>query len=107
MGRRAVSDHRAALARRQGMLDEAAALLSNARISFAPDHFPILVGRLSDGRQTKIELIADTMVTRRLPQLWLRVTISEAGVIPGPKMRLRIPHLGSAEPIPKQRKDGP
>jgi hypothetical protein len=79
MGRRAVSDHRAALARRQGMLDEAAALLSNARISFAPDHFPILVGRLGDGRQTKIELIADTMVTRRLPQLWLRVTLSEVG----------------------------
>jgi hypothetical protein len=79
MGRRAVSDHRAALARRRAMLDQAASLLANARISFAPDHFPILVGRLNDGRQTKIELIADTMVTRRLPQLWLRVTLSEAG----------------------------
>lgn len=79
IGKRAVSDHRTTLAQRRGLLDEAAALFDNARIGFAPDHFPILIGRLEDGRQTKIELIADTMVTRRLPQLWLRVTLSEAG----------------------------
>jgi hypothetical protein len=78
MGRRAVSDHRAALAQRRSLLDEAAKLFPNSRIGFAPDHFPILVSRLDDGRQMRIELLADTMVTRRLPQLWLRVTLSDA-----------------------------
>ena len=77
IGKRAISDHRAALAKRRGLLDEAASLFPNARISFAPDHFPILVSRLEDGRQVRVELFADTMVTRRLPQLWLRVTLSE------------------------------
>lgn len=77
IGKRAISDHRAILAKRRGLLDEAARLFPNAQISFAPDHFPILVSRLEDGRQIRIELLADTMVTRRLPQLWLRVTLSE------------------------------
>ncbi|WP_296744886.1 hypothetical protein [Mesorhizobium sp.] len=77
MGKRAISDHRAILAKRRGLLDEAARLFPDARISLAPDHFPILVGRLDDGRQVRVELLADTLVTRRLPQLWLRVTLSE------------------------------
>ncbi|TGT40647.1 hypothetical protein EN810_35245, partial [Mesorhizobium sp. M8A.F.Ca.ET.167.01.1.1] len=77
IGKRAISDHRASLAKRRGLLDEAARSFPDARISFAPDHFPILVSRLEDGRQVRIELLADTMVTRRLPQLWLRVTLSE------------------------------
>ncbi|MDX8482346.1 hypothetical protein RFN28_28380 [Mesorhizobium sp. VK24D] len=77
MSKRAISDHRAILAKRRGLLDEAAKLFSDARISFAHDHFPILVSRLEDGRQIRVELLADTMVTRRLPQLWLRVTLSE------------------------------
>lgn len=77
MGVRAIGDHRAALAQREGLLNEAATLLQGARIGLSSDRFPVLTGRLQDGRQAKVELIADTMVTRRLPQLWLRVTISE------------------------------
>ncbi|PBC01391.1 hypothetical protein [Mesorhizobium sp. WSM3860] len=77
MGKRAISDHRAILAKRRELLDDAAKLLPNVQISFAPDHLPILVSRLEDGRQIRVELFADTMVTRRLPQLWLRVTLSE------------------------------
>lgn len=77
IGMCAVRDHRAALASRKGLLDDAARLFASSRITFGPDHFPVVVGRLDDGRQAKIELIADTMVTRRLPQLWLRVTLSE------------------------------
>ncbi|MDX8521942.1 hypothetical protein [Mesorhizobium dulcispinae] len=79
MGKRAISDHRAVLAQRRGLLDEAAGLFPNAKISVAPDHFPMLVSRLEGGRQIRVELLADAMVTRRLPQLWLRVTLSEAG----------------------------
>ncbi|MEO5325675.1 hypothetical protein PV773_20405 [Mesorhizobium sp. CC13] len=77
IGVRAAGDHRAALAGRRGLLDAAAELLQEARIGHSADQFPILTGRLEDGRPAKIELIADTMVTRRLPQLWLRVTVSE------------------------------
>lgn len=84
MGVRAVGDHRTALAERRGLLDEAASLFQNARISFTPDQFPMLSGRITDGRQAKVELIADTMVTRRLPQLWLRVTVSEKAMCARP-----------------------
>jgi hypothetical protein len=77
IGVRAVREHRAVLAERRGLLDDAAKLFDNARITFGRDHFPVLVGRLDNGRRAKVELIADTMVTRRLPQLWLRVTLSE------------------------------
>nr|WP_244508104.1 hypothetical protein [Mesorhizobium sp. ORS 3428] len=77
MGKRAIADHRAILAQRRGLLDEAARLFPGAEISFARDYFPILTSRLEDGRQIRVELLADTMVTRRLPQLWLRVTLSE------------------------------
>ncbi|WP_269932807.1 hypothetical protein [Aminobacter sp. HY435] len=78
MGVRALGDHRSALAGRHGLLDDAAPLFADPQITFGPDHFPVLVGRIADGRRAKVELIADTMVTRRLPQLWLRVTLSEA-----------------------------
>ncbi|SUY29280.1 hypothetical protein EDC40_108184 [Aminobacter aminovorans] len=77
IGTRAVREHRDALAERRGLLDDAAGLLQNSQITFGPDQFPVLVGQIGDGRRAKIELIADTMVTRRLPQLWLRVTLSE------------------------------
>lgn len=84
MGTRALSEHRSALAQRHGLLDDSAALFANAHITFGPDHFPTLVGRLDDGRQAKVELIVDTMVFRRLPQLWLRVTLSETGALKRP-----------------------
>jgi hypothetical protein len=85
---RAVTDHRRAIAQRRVLLDEAAGLLDDAKITFAPDQFPILIGRLADRRQVKVELIADTLVTRRLPQLWLRATLSEI-------VELRRPTIGA------------
>ncbi|RVJ81346.1 hypothetical protein [Sinorhizobium medicae] len=77
MSVRAVRDHRAAMAERRGLLDDAARLLRDARITFSADHFPILAGSLADGRQIRAELIVDTMVCRRLPQLWLKLTLFE------------------------------
>jgi hypothetical protein len=50
-------------------------LLSEPGITIAPDQFPVVTGLIGDGRPVRIELIADTMVTRRLPQLWLKVTL--------------------------------
>ncbi|MCA1493089.1 hypothetical protein [Sinorhizobium alkalisoli] len=86
MGARAVHDHRAALAWRRSLLDEAARLFPVARITHGADQFPILVGKLEDGRQIKVELVVDTMVCRRLPQLWLKLTLLEAAVCARPRI---------------------
>ena len=76
--RAAIRGHREAMQQRGRLLDEAHGLLSEPGISMAPDQFPIVTGRIGDGRPIRIELIADTMVTRRLPQLWLKVTLFES-----------------------------
>lgn len=76
--RAAVGEHRQAMLQRRGLLDEAQGLLGVPGIAIAPDQFPVVTGRIEDGREVRIELIADTMVTRRLPQLWLKVTLIES-----------------------------
>ena len=70
-----IREHRGAMALRHRLLDEAASLLSEVEIAVGPDQFPIATGRIAGGRRVKIELIGDSMITRRLPQLWLRVTL--------------------------------
>jgi len=70
-------DHRSAAVWRAHLLDRVASVLPQARIAMRPDGFPALTGRLSDGRKATIELIPDTLVFRRLPELWLIVTIAE------------------------------
>jgi hypothetical protein len=42
-----------------------------------PDGFPSLIGSCR-GRSVHVELIPDTMVIRRLPQLWLSITLLDA-----------------------------
>ena len=83
---RALQDHRAALKLRHGLLNAAAGLFSDAKITLARDSFPVLAGRLPDRRRVTIELVADTMVFRRLPQLWLKVTLSEAAACRRPSI---------------------
>jgi len=74
-----IREHRDAMACRHRLLDEAVSLLFEAEITIGPDQFPIATGRIADGRRVKIELIGDSMITRRLPQLWLRVTLYDSG----------------------------
>lgn len=74
---RGIREHRDAVALRHRLLDEATDVVDDAKPTIAPDQFPIVSGHIDDGRRIKIELIADTMVTRRLPQLWLRITLLE------------------------------
>jgi hypothetical protein len=78
----AIRDHRHALDARARLLDPLAAVLAGPRLSLAPDGFPRLSGHWSDGRAVTVEIIPDTLVTRRLPQLWLVVEI-EAPANPG------------------------
>ncbi|HEV7253021.1 MAG TPA: hypothetical protein VGN97_07950 [Mesorhizobium sp.] len=68
-------DHREALAQRAALLDVAHGLFGGGRTSLAPDGFPRFGATLPDGRKLGLELIADTLVTRRLPQLWLKLTV--------------------------------
>lgn len=86
MSVRAVRDHRAAIAERRGLLDNAARHFPGARITHGADHFPILAGRLDDGRQVRVELVPDTLVCRRLPQLWLKLTLLETSPCARPKI---------------------
>ncbi|MFE0018777.1 hypothetical protein ACFWXH_28295 [Mesorhizobium sp. NPDC059054] len=73
----AIRDQRKLTGQRRSLLDHAAGILDNSRIRLARDGFPMLDGDLSDGRRLRIELIADTLVCRRLPQLWLKLTLTE------------------------------
>lgn len=70
-------EHRSALRLRSCLLDTAAGHLTDPSITLAGDRFPVLTGRLSDGRLVRMELIADSLVFRRLPQLWLKMTLCE------------------------------
>lgn len=71
-------EHHEALAGRAALLDDACSLFGDARMAIGPDGFPTLAARLPDGRRTRLLLIADTLVTRRLPQLWLELTVLDA-----------------------------
>jgi hypothetical protein len=77
-------DHLKEAGRRAGLLEPIAARLPQASTTIRPDGFPALAGRLADGRAVTIELIPDTLVHRRLPELWLIVTIEEETPLGGP-----------------------
>jgi hypothetical protein len=77
LGALAVREHRAAIAARAGLLDALLPHFTQVKVEVAPDGFPTLTGRLPDRREVFIELIPDTLVVRRLPQLWLCVTLRE------------------------------
>jgi hypothetical protein len=70
-------EHHDMLRQRAALLDAAASLFAEARIAIGHDGFPVLTGRLLDGRPIGLEVIADTLVPRRLPQLWFKLTIHE------------------------------
>ena len=67
-------DHRRLRASRRGLLDACVGALDEVRLSHGGDDFPRISGR-HRGRKVAVELIPDTMTMRRLPQLWLQVTL--------------------------------
>jgi hypothetical protein len=75
--RESIGEHRKAMLHRARLLDEALDLLGEPVLALSPDKFPVVTGCIEDGRQVRLELVADTMVTRRLPQLWLMVTVTD------------------------------
>lgn len=72
----ALRDHRHRQAHRRGLLDDCARLFDRYALTHGGDSFPKLSGRVG-GRNVDVRLISDTMTIRRLPQLWLQVTVLE------------------------------
>lgn len=76
IGALAVKDHRRARAARRSLLNDCLGLLVQERVEYGGDGFPRLTGTRA-GRSVRAELIPDTMTIKRLPQLWLSVTVLE------------------------------
>jgi hypothetical protein len=57
---------------RMGMLDEAVPKVERAVVSVSPWRYPRVEGLL-DGHPARFDLLADTLVTRALPTLWLQL----------------------------------
>ena len=69
-----VRDHKRLRVSRTSLFNAAAAALDKPKITYCGDGFPKLRGRCN-GFEVHADLIPDTMVVRRLPQLWLSVTL--------------------------------
>jgi hypothetical protein len=63
------------LRQRRALLDEAAGLLDDAKVTVGSDGYPRLSGLAADGSRISLEVVADSLVPRRLPQLWLKLTL--------------------------------
>jgi hypothetical protein len=74
VGALAAREHRLVRAARHSLLDRCASVVEGVEIRHGGDGFPSLVGSRR-GRRVHVELIPDTMVLRRLPQLWVSVTL--------------------------------
>lgn len=72
----AMRDHRARSANRRALLADCARLFDRYALTHEGDSFPRLSGRIG-ARNVDVRLVCDTMTIRRLPQLWLRVTVLE------------------------------
>lgn len=66
---------REALQQRRALLDQAAGLLDDANVTIGSDGYPRLSGQCADGSRISLEVVADSLVPRRLPQLWLKLTL--------------------------------
>jgi hypothetical protein len=73
----ALRDHRRTLGQRRGLFNSCLGVLDAEQWSAGGDGFPALSGR-AYARDVKATLIPDTMVMRRLPQLWLSMTMLDA-----------------------------
>ncbi len=71
---RARKELRADLEIRRAMLDDATSLLADPSVTIGTDGYPSLSGT-HGGKRVSMEVVADSLVPRRLPQLWLKLTV--------------------------------
>jgi hypothetical protein len=67
-------DHRRLRSSRMRLLDACSSVIEESSLTIGGDGFPRLRGRCGS-RVVQVDLIPDTMTIRRLPQLWLSVTL--------------------------------
>jgi len=70
-------DKRRVDAERKVLFDEARGLLTDAEIERSPGDYPKLRGRYR-GHVVTIDAVVDTIAVRKLPSVWLRVTVLAA-----------------------------
>jgi hypothetical protein len=68
-------ERRRATRNKAAIFDQCLGLFDRVLVKKAPDGYPRMSGYL-DGRRVVLSLIPDTMTIKRLPQLWLSVTIA-------------------------------
>lgn len=79
----AVRDHHNAINTRRALLDDCTLALDRSTLAHGADGLPQLSGS-HRGRGVLTELLVDTMTIRRLPQLWLSVTLLDRNpALPG------------------------
>jgi hypothetical protein len=93
MANLALRDHRRALGARRRLFDDCLGVLEAEHWTAGGDGFPALDGQ-AFGHRVKAALIPDTMVMRRLPQLWLSVTMLETNTR-APSLSLLARHSGN------------
>ncbi len=71
-----IRDHRARHTSRRSLLNDCTRLFDRHALTHDGDSFPRLSGRCVT-RNVDVRLISDGMTIRRLPQLWLQVTVLE------------------------------
>ncbi|MFD2739484.1 hypothetical protein ACFSUD_07895 [Sulfitobacter aestuarii] len=69
-------DRRRASARRRSVFDDCRGLLDDAELKIDAQSYPELTGRF-DEHSARLKLISDTVQLRKLPVLWLAVTLEE------------------------------
>lgn len=74
VGALAARENRSVRGSRRHLLDQCAGVVNGAEMHHGPDGFPWLEGWYH-GRRLHLQLIPDTMVLRRLPQLWASMTL--------------------------------
>jgi len=67
---------------RAGYFDDCRSLFGDCRVEQEDIEFPILDGRY-EGQRVRLEPVVDHMAVRKLPSLWLKVTVLGALPLPG------------------------
>lgn len=78
---------------RAAVFDAAARAFTDVRISLAPDGFARLTGRRC-GRPFELRVMPDSLTMRKLPALWLLVTLTAPQPLPGHLSVMRRPQGG-------------
>ena len=83
------------LRQRSALLDAAAGLLENPSVTVGGDGYPRLQGTCSGGHRVSLEVVPDSLVPRRLPQLWLQLTLLKPEAAPRPSIGVLARPIGT------------